>query len=136
MTHVRQQIREACAALVTGLATTGSRVFQSRMRPQKESHLPCLLVTTNDEQIDGSATGIQERRLTLEIRGLAMATANLDDTLDTMALEIETAMSATGYALEKIEVDFDDELEKPVGSVALTYQVLYFTNAGTPGTPA
>ena len=136
MSHARQQIREACAALVTGLTTTGSRVFQSRMRPQASASLPCLLVTTNDEEITPGTIGtIYERSLLLSIRGFAMGSATLDDTLDQIAVEVETAMAAYYRAtLTAIEIDFDDEIEKPVGSVDLRYRVMYHTAAGTPGT--
>lgn len=135
MSHARQQIRESVAALVTGLTTTGTKVFQSRMRPQAESKLPCLLVTTNDEQIDSASVGnLQQRSITLVIRGIAMGGATLDDTLDQIALEVETAM-ASDYrsALEKIEIDFDDELEKPIGSISLTYKTTVITASGNPG---
>jgi hypothetical protein len=136
MSHARQQIREACAALVTGLTTTGSRVHQSRMRPQGSAGLPCLLVTTNDEEIQpGTIGNLYERTLTLVIRGFAMGSATLDDTLDQIAVEVETAMAGyTRAVFDKLEVDFEDEIEKPVGSIALTYRVTYFTASGTPGT--
>lgn len=133
MTHVRTQIREEVVALVTGLPTTGSKVFQSRMRPQQASSLPCLLVTTNDEQIEIDDFGAtQDRRLSLVIQGFAAASANLDAQLDQIALEVETAMPNI-YPLEKIEIEFDDDLETPVGRIAMTYLVTYFTNAGEPG---
>jgi len=132
MPHARQQIREACAALVTGLITTGSRVFQSRMRPQDQ--LPCLLITTNEESIERiTLGGMEERRLSVVIRGFAKASAELDDTLDTIAAEVETAMEDyTDARLERIEVDFLDELEKPVGSISLTYTVIYRIQSGAP----
>jgi hypothetical protein len=136
MSHARQQIREACAALVTGLTTTGSRVFQSRMRPQGDAGLPCLLVTTNDEEIQpGTIGNIYARSLALVIRGFAKGGATLDDTLDQVAVEVETVMASyTRATLDKLEVDFEDELDKPVGSIAMTYRITYFTAAGTPGT--
>ena len=136
MSHARQQIREQVATLVTGLATTGSRVHQSRMRPDT---LPCLLVTTNDEEIvPGTVGDLRQRMLDLVITGYAKAGDTLDDTLDTIAAEVEVAIDS-GYPkdraeLARIEVDFDDSLEKPVGSIALTYRITYFTAAGSPGT--
>ena len=135
MPHSRQTIREAAATKVTGLTTTGTRVFQSRMVPQDS--LPALLVTTNDEEITPGTIGtLQERQLELVITGVAKASA-ADDTLDTIALEVETAMATFTYRneLTRIEVDFDEALEKPAGRIALTYRVTYFTNAGSPGTP-
>lgn len=142
MPHVRRQLREAAAAQVTGLALTGARVHQSRMRPQSATALPCLLVTTNDEAIaPGSIGDRQERELTLTVRGLAKATATLDDTLDQIALEVETALAANpslgglaaGMELRSIRVDFDDATDQPVGVIDLDYRLTYFTAAGSPG---
>ena len=134
--HVRRQIRESIATLLTGLASTGTRVHQSRMRPQSAAGLPCLLVTTNDEDVSpGTIGNIYERSLTVVVRGFAMGSATLDDDLDQIALEVETALAAyTNAVLDKLEVDFDDELEKPVGSIAMTYQVSYYTADKSPGT--
>lgn len=145
-THVRQQIREAVATLVTGLATTGNRVHQSRLRPQAASGLPCLLVHSNDtEQVDAAdADVLQERRLPIVVRGIAKGGATLDDTLDAMALEVETALAAnprlSGKAamgrLESVDTEFDDSTDQPVGEIQLRYLYTYFTQAGTPGVNA
>jgi hypothetical protein len=86
MAHARQTIREATATLVTSLTSTGTRVFQSRMVPTAAT-LPCLLVTTNDEEIEAGAFEKQlDRRLSVQIIGVAKAaSASLDDALDTIA---------------------------------------------------
>lgn len=134
MAHARQQIREAIATRVTGLTTCGTRVFQSRMVPQET--LPCLLVATNDEEINpGTIGSVYERFLTVSIRGLAKVTSTLDDTLDTIAAEVETAMAAEYWAeLTAINVDFDETLDKPAGRIELLYRVTYRTAASVPGT--
>ena len=134
MAHARQTIREAAATLLTGLTTTGSRVFQSRMAPQDS--LPCLLVMTDDEEITWGAFEKQlERRLSLTVVGLAKATSTVDDTLDTIAAEVETALGTDlKYELTAIAVDFDESLEKPAGRIVLTFSIRYFTTAGAPGT--
>jgi len=133
MSHARTQVRGAVAALVTGLTTTGFRVFQSRIRPQAESSLPCLLVTANDEQVEASVDGILTRNLSIAIRGIAMGNSSLDVLLDQIALEVETAMAAVPRAtFDRLEVDFDETLEKPVGSITLNYQYQYFTAADNP----
>jgi hypothetical protein len=134
VSHARQQIREALAARVTGLTTCGTRVFQSRMVPQET--LPLLLVTTNDEEINPGTIGdIYERVLSVSVIGLAKATANLDDTLDTIAAEVEVAMSAEYWAeLVAINVGFDEMLEKPAGRIELVYRVTYRTASSVPGT--
>jgi hypothetical protein len=142
-THARRQIREAAATLVTGLSTTGTNVRQSRMHPAQDAGLPLLLVTTNDEIIvPGSISVLQERDVELLITGFAKSASTLDDTLDAIALEVETAMATaptlggkcSGMELRSIKVDFDDETDKPVGRIALDYRITYFVNAGAPGT--
>lgn len=144
MSHVRQQIREAAATVLTGLATSGARVFQSRLRPLKDTDLPCLLINTDDEEIEAqgiTATPMQERSLVLSVRAIAKQTATLDDVLDTMLAEIETALAgqtfgnrAKGLLLESIAIEMNDELEKPVGIATAHYRVTYYTATGTPGT--
>lgn len=143
MSHARQQIREAVATAVTGLTTTGTRVFQSRMRPAADSQVPCLLVTTDKEDIESGIQNIQERGLIVTIQGIAKGTTNLDDTLDTIAKEVETAVHGAGslsgkvpggLTLRSINVEFDDTLEKPVGVIVMEYLAGYFTTAGAPGT--
>jgi len=136
MAHARQTIREAAATKVTSLTTTGANVFQSRMVPTVS--LPCLLVTTNDEEIvPGTIGNIIERRMALDITGYAKQSSTVDDTLDLIAAEVETAMSTFTYRneLQSISVDFDETLEKPVGMIRLSFLVTYLTATGTPGTP-
>lgn len=137
MSHVRTQLRTALVATLTGLATTGNRVHASRMRPRTAAEMPCLLVTTGDERIESVAQqfGPLDRQLTVHVRGFALG-ATADSTLDQIALEVETALAGSAYALQGIEVDFDDDLDKPVGSITLTYQIPYFTQAGNPGVSA
>lgn len=139
MTHARQQIREAVAAKVSGLTTTGSRVYQSRLHALRDSNLPCLLVNTDDEDIE-TELSLFNRRLDLKIRAVAKATADLDDALDTIAAEVEAVLGSGITAggkrlfpsLTSIQVDMVDELEKPAGVITLTYSVPYFTAPGAP----
>ena len=136
MAHARQTIREAATTKVTGLTTTATRVFQSRMVPQET--LPALLVTTNDEEIvPGTIGNLIERRLDLHVTGYAKQSSTVDDTLDTIAAEVETAMAGFTYrnALKSLAVDFEETLEKPVGLIRLAFVCTYLTATGTPGTP-
>jgi hypothetical protein len=139
--HSRQAIREAAATVVTGLAATGARVFQSRMRAQDS--LPCLLVTAGSEDITRPDLGeLEERDIDLEIAGVAKAAADVDDELDAIVEQVELAVGATNTLgglvkrmhLTAIRIEFDDELEQPVGLIRMTYRCTYYTNAGAPGT--
>ena len=47
--HIRQQIRERVGTTLTGLSTTGSNVFQSRVFNLEESNLPAIIIYTKSE---------------------------------------------------------------------------------------
>lgn len=141
-THARQQIREALATALTGLTTTSTRVYQSRLHTLRDGNLPCLLINTDSEEIVSAtmnSPGLLERALTVVVRCITKATSDLDDALDTMAKEVETALGVSTLSglvenilLQSISVDMDDAMEKPVGVLSLTYQISYFTASNAP----
>lgn len=142
--HLRRQIREAVATAVTGLATTGSRVFQSRVYPLQDSEFPALLVYTLGEVVgQGSmpAPRWQERTVRLQVLAVARADADVDDTLDQICKEVEVALAMPCAALAGIAqmitlVSTDIEMQgtdaQPVGQAALTYEVLYMAAENAP----
>ncbi len=143
--HLRQQIREAVATKLLSLTTTGARVYQSRLHPLADSNLPCLLVNTDSEEIATlmlQPHPVMERDLTLAVRCVAKAVSNLDDTLDTMLKEVETALGTVtdptyGGIVKSmvptgIDIEMDDALEKPVGIATINYRVTYYTADGSP----
>ena len=145
MSHVRQQLRERAATTLTGLSTTGSKVYQSRVYPLGNSNLPGLLIYTKSEDsetvtMSGARTLL--RNLSLVIEGYVKAVSNYDDTVDTIAKEVETAMGndvtlnglAKNSYLESTEIQYDGEGEKPVAVVSLTYSVEYMTKENAPQT--
>lgn len=146
--HVRQQIREAVAATLTGLATTGSHVYQSRIRPLADTELPALRVFTSQEAVNNAVTvgfpNRQERTLTVRVEAVVKAVAAYDDTLDTIIKECEAALNASasaytagglargGITLDQIEIDLDADTDKPVGIARMDFQALYFTQSNAP----
>ncbi len=145
MSHVRQQLRERAATTLTGLTTTGSKVYQSRVYPLGAANLPGLLIYTKSEDskivtMSGARTLL--RNLSLVIEGYVKAVSNYDDTVDTIAKEVETAMGndvtlnglAKNSYLESTEIEYDGEGEKPVAVVSLTYTVEYMTIENAPQT--
>lgn len=147
MTHARAQIREAIATRLSGLTTTGTRVFQSRLRPLADADLPCLLVFCIQEDLDYSGLDYprrQRRQVQIEIKAVVKQTASLDDELDGIAAEIEFALAGSltavtlggllkELALGRTAIDFDAGLEKPVGIATLTYVGTYLTLENAPG---
>ena len=147
MTHVRQQIRERVATNVTGLTITGSRVYQSRVYNLEAANLPGLLIYSNDETSERSSIGLLadqdlERTLDLVIEGYASTASNLEDVLDLIAEEVETAVAAdpTCNGLSKdlflsgTSISLTGEGDSPAGVLALTFQVSYRTTTTAPGT--
>jgi len=97
MSHVRQQIRERFATTVTGLTTTGSNVFQSRVYNLESGNLPGIIIYTKSEESQPVSIGSSrtiERILSLNVEAYVKAVSNSDDTIDLIAKEIETAVAA------------------------------------------
>lgn len=146
MAHLRQQIREYVGGtLVSGLTTTGTRVYQSRLYPMADDNLPGLLVYTTTEESEPDVMGStrnMDRSMNLVIEGFAKTATNLDDKLDTIADEVETAMagSPTINSLAKnswlagTEIALMGEGETPVGVITMNFNVIYRTQDSSPDT--
>jgi hypothetical protein len=139
--HVRRQLREAIGTAVTGLTTTGARVYQSRVYPVQAANLPCLLVYTESEQVRTvsiAGPAILQRTVRVLIDAVAAAVTDLDDTLDGICNEVEKAMAAlnTGVAAKHVFVATELELQgtsdQPIGRARMTYEVDYFTTEDAP----
>lgn len=98
MSHHRQIIRDAVAAVLIGRTGAGGNVFTSRSRPifeiaQKRELV--LSVYTSDESCQLSGDGItQVRGLTVSIEGAAGGGDDLDDVLDDLAGQVEALIEA------------------------------------------
>jgi len=112
MSHLRKQIRDNIITTVTGLATTSTRVYASRVYPLASDKMPGLCVYTNTEEIEFSTLNkprIQTRTLEVLVEAYALAISGLDDTLDQICLEVE----------------FSGDGEKPAGIARITVAVTY-----------
>lgn len=144
MAHMRTQIRQAVVAALTGLPTTGARVFVNSVYELRASDLPCLLVQTGDEpQIDAltvSGTALQRQHLVI-VKAIAKQTANLQDALDQMLLEVEAALALSTLGglvkrmeLKAISVNESATLDTPAGELTATWLVSYLTPTTNPDT--
>lgn len=142
MAHQRKVIRDKVVALLSGETEAEARIYASRIRSIRNSEFPLILVYTRGEQVDGDpSTAPREltRRLDVEIAGavVGLDEAAVEDALDALALEIETAMHADPYLageagdsiLVGTESDIDQEGDRLIGMVQLTYSVTYRTMA-------
>jgi len=145
MAHVRKTIREYLGTQLTGLTTTGSNVFESRVYPMQSAKLPAIIIyttTESSEEVAFSSKRVQNRVLSVEVQGFVRAISNFDDTLDLIAKEVEVAIlddpSLGGLAINteliNTQADYSGEGEQPVGTIRLTFDVQYRTETGQPET--
>jgi len=140
--HLHRQIREAVETLLTGLATTGAKVYANRLQPMADANLPGLRVFMDDEEVEVLTLHdpyMQERRLTLIVECCAKASTTLDDVLDGSSKEVEIALSGGitlgGKVLPCVYsgMQFDDALaDKPVGIKRLRFFINYSAMSNAP----
>ena len=139
--HVRQQLREAVATLVTSLTTTGTNVFQSRVYPLQTSELPCLVITTDGDQVDNitmNNPAQQQRETLVRIAAYARATTTLDDTLDLICKEVEIAIAGASTSLVKglmyngCQIDIEAIGDQPVGKASMIFSKDLYTESNAP----
>jgi len=142
--HVRQQIRKAAIAALQGLATTDSRVFESRVYPLTKAKLPglCIYTPTEGSAREDSPTESM-RDVTLMVHGLVAISDRLEDELDDIAFEVETALDELDLVgdLAKIYHGIQEttttmsgeDADQPHGAIDLEFLYTYRTRKGTPG---
>lgn len=138
MAHVRKQIRDAIITTLTGLSTTGSNVFRSRIYPLESNKLPGLCVFSKSEATTFDTLTISRsinRVLEIGVEAYVKATSDYDNTLDTIAVEVEEAIAsdvtlgslAKDTQVTSFEADFSGEGEQPVAIGRFTVEVIYRT---------
>lgn len=144
--HVRQQIRNAVATRLTGLATTGANVYIKPMWVRSNGELPALEIMTGEDTVDVDMTHLTSagaayyRRLEVIVEAMAKVGGDVQDTLDTIAKEAEIALYADeklGGLTKSIErVDAEQELstegEKKIGRLVMVFEFLYTVRGGAP----
>lgn len=138
--HVRNQIRDAAIVALTSLATTGARVYPSRVHPMGTANVPGLRIYTNDEEVKIEAKGtarILARTLELVVEACVKENDTFDDTIDDIIKEVEVALAAglTGakyVELKRIEIEASGEGDKQVGVGRMTFEVPYYVAHNAP----
>ena len=138
MAHVRQSIRDNVVTAVTGLSTTGSNVFRSRVSPLGTNKLLALCVSTDSEVVEYDRLDRvrdADRTVDIVIEAYVRAVSNYDTSLDIICAEIEAGMAADvtrgGFAqdckLTQTEFYFSDEGDRPIATARPTYSIDYRT---------
>lgn len=140
--HLHKQIRSALVTKLTGLTTTGSRVWANRLQPLQDANLPALRIYADEERAElltVHSPAMLARELTVVVEACAKATTALDDTLDQIAKEVETALAA-GLTFGAVNLpvfytgmSFDDEqLDKPVAVKRMTFSIPFQAMSNAP----
>ncbi len=135
MTHARTEIREAVVARLTGLPTTGARVYAGRTRPLEARHQPTLLVYTVNEQsgraIEGNPASLG-RTLTLLVEGRVSHNAVPDDLLDVIASEVEAMLrdceddlGVLDIMLQSTAIEVSTDGDRHIGEINLVFAIRY-----------
>lgn len=145
MPHIRTRIATAARTRLTGLATTGPRVFRHH-HALAADEWPALRVTTMNERSVriGGACPLLAREIELLVEAWAKGGDTLEDTLDTIAAEVEAAIAtdetfgdlAIDATLDATTKTIDATATDRVGRLTLTFTVRATTTPGTPTEPA
>lgn len=147
MAHVRGQIRSRVVTKVTGLVTTGSKVYSSRVFPMSSAKMPGLCVYCKGEKSVQDEGRIMIRDQEVIVDAYVEGTGFEAD-CDKIASEVETALygdyNATtdkylnGLALDleyqASDVQYFGDAAKPYGILRMVWVARYATAAGAPET--
>lgn len=146
--HLADQIVDAVVVLVTGLTTTGARVFADRDiddEPFADGELPGLTVNIGDETdepqtLDNPSTmqAVLNVGITVGVKLTTMTAARKQ--LNLCRNEIQKAIAADrrlGGKCERIqlaqaEYEFNGGGDKPMATVRLVFQAVYLYYENTP----
>jgi hypothetical protein len=137
MAHIRKLIRDNIETTLTGLTTTGSNVFASRVYPIQSAKMPGLCVYTSSETIEAQTIKPPRgliRSLEVSVEAY-VESAIADDVLDGIAAEVEAAMTtdltrggnAKDTRLVSFEADFAGDGERPVVVGRFIFEIVYST---------
>jgi hypothetical protein len=139
---IEELIREAATDTLTGLTTTGSNIFASRVHNLEQIKLPALLLYTRDlesEPIVMNPARTIEKNITLHIEGYVKQNTNYDDKIDDICQEVEEALYGNRLLnnlvkdtfLNETLVEYESEGDNPLARVSMDFQVVYHHNEGS-----
>jgi len=153
MSHVREQLAVALVTRLTGLTTTGGRVY--RQRPEEyalqPNELPALRIFLlgDSAQSQGIGTPFYDRTTRVRIEGVVQmalgapaGTNPVDTKLNLIASEVETALASplvvgtTQLYLYYQGCAFDSSGagDQPVAVIGMQFEVVLMTQHGLPDT--
>lgn len=143
--HVIQQVINAFATTVTGLTTTGARVYKDRIRNLAETELPALRIFDDREDIENETIinlpYMQNRTVVLTIEAVTKENNTLDATLNQIRKEVEVAIAANSTlgGLCKLHCELkgavkqrDGNIDVQAGKLIMTWHAIVLTMNNAP----
>jgi hypothetical protein len=141
MTHPRSQIRAAFVDRLIDATAAEERVFKGRLMPIEEPELPAIVVHTRDtEEVQSRSisgwNGFEQRRCIVSVVCIAQSFDDIDENLDTMAIQVEAALqswiipgfeSSDPFLLDTKSEDPEFDGSLATGASTLRYVVTYRT---------
>lgn len=139
MAHPRELIRKQAVALLLDATDAGASVYASRVAPlisnEWQSELPAIIVFTMDEssEIFNQAPREYLRKVELVVEIHADGNGALDDTLDTLARQVERLLlmddtlggTANDLRYSRSRMVLLDQAEKLTGACRLIFEAEY-----------
>lgn len=127
---------------LAGQTVAGVRVFDTKVTEWRENQLPGVAVYTLHDAVDpesarSSAPRELKRTLQLKLEGAVQLADGVAAALDALSEELERVVDrdptfggvASDSILSNTDVVIDRQAAQPVGSIVLTYEVTYYTDA-------
>lgn len=146
MTHRAEEIMQGVVTTLTGLTTTETRVYRGLAYAIPAADANALAIFQGDDVVqDGSMFTRLQSLLTVNIEAVAKeATAQIDETLNTIRKEVLAAIGASpnlglAYEIGALEQqaeqpEISDEGDRPVGRMRIVLGVNYWRNRLDPST--
>ena len=145
MAHARKQIRLAFITALSGLATTGDNVFDSRVNKLSAKTLPAICVYTKNEIAERGRKGRPcslHRNVKVHLDIYVKDRVDFADDLDQICAEIEVAIYedddlqslAKDIIIETTDPDYSSDGDKKLAFCQLVYSVDYVTAENDPTT--
>lgn len=142
MAHVRKQIFDRVETLLTGLGTTGSRIYRSPVHPLTSVTMPGICVYCGPERSKGGTRDATTKEVDIAIDAYVEGDT-YDDTFAQIQAEVETALYgdvdnegrffnglATNLVYSGSDSRYDDTAAVAHGVMEIVYQCEYQTENG------
>jgi hypothetical protein len=136
--HPRSVIRNAIIDQLKNKTDAGSNIYGNRAKPLFDQFLPAILVYAQQENIledqyDHDGHALLKRELEIAIEAVILGEDDLDQRLDNICVQIESALhgfeienkKSTIIKLKSTQIESSDEGSKVYGAARLIYLAIY-----------